>query len=66
MSPEAEQMMKLEEETRQQLALQEEERFVGTELFLAAHPDFEEIGRKESVPFASGCDGAFACALCRR
>ena len=34
--------------------------------FLAAHPDFEEIGRKESVPFASGCDGAFACALRRR
>ena len=34
--------------------------------FLAAHPDFEEIGRRESVPFASGHDGAFACALRRR
>ena len=33
--------------------------------FLAAHPDFEEIGRKESVPFASGHDGAFACAVRR-
>jgi 16S rRNA (cytosine967-C5)-methyltransferase len=34
--------------------------------FLAAHPDFEEVGRKESVPFVSGRDGAFACALRRR
>ena len=34
--------------------------------FLAAHPDFEEIGRKESLPFESGQDGAFACALRRR
>ena len=33
--------------------------------FLAAHPGFEEIGRKESVPFASGHDGAFACAMRR-
>ena len=33
--------------------------------FLAAHPDFEEVGRKESVPFVSGHDGAFACALKR-
>ena len=31
--------------------------------FLAAHPEFKEVGRKESVPFASGHDGAFACAL---
>ena len=31
--------------------------------FLATHPEFEEVGRKESVPFASGHDGAFACAL---
>ena len=34
--------------------------------FLAAHPAFEEVGRKESLPFASGHDGAFACALKRR
>lgn len=34
--------------------------------FLAAHPDFEEVGRKESLPFLSGRDGAFACALRRR
>ena len=34
--------------------------------FLASHPDFEEIGRKESVPFESGWDGAFACALRRK
>ena len=33
--------------------------------FLAAHPDFEEVGRRESVPFVSGQDGAFACALRR-
>ena len=34
--------------------------------FLAAHPDFEEVSRKESVPFESGQDGAFACALRRQ
>ena len=34
--------------------------------FLASHPDFEEIGRKESEPFLSGHDGAFACALRRK
>ena len=33
--------------------------------FLAAHPEFKEIERKESVPFVSGHDGAFACALRR-
>ena len=33
--------------------------------FLAAHPEFEEVGRRESVPFVSGHDGAFACALRR-
>ena len=33
--------------------------------FLAAHTDFVEIGRKESLPFVSGHDGAFACALRR-
>ena len=34
--------------------------------FLAAHPDFAEESRRESIPHASGHDGAFACALVRR
>jgi len=33
--------------------------------FLAAHPDFREVGRRESVPFETDHDGAFACALVR-
>jgi 16S rRNA (cytosine967-C5)-methyltransferase len=33
--------------------------------FLAAHPDFTEVDRRESVPFETGHDGAFACALVR-
>ena len=33
--------------------------------FLAAHPDFTEVGRYESVPFETGHDGAFACAFVR-
>jgi len=33
--------------------------------FLAAHPDFTEVGRYESLPFETGHDGAFACALQR-
>ena len=33
--------------------------------FLVAHPDFKEVGRYESVPFETGHDGAFACALVR-
>ena len=33
--------------------------------FLAAHPDFKEVGRYESVPFETSHDGAFACALVR-
>ena len=31
--------------------------------FLAAHPEFSEIARRESVPCRSGHDGAFACAM---
>ncbi len=31
--------------------------------FLASHPDFVEVARRESIPFESGHDGAFACAL---
>ena len=34
--------------------------------FLAGHSDFEGIGRRESVPFETGHDGAFACALRRK
>ncbi len=33
--------------------------------FLAAHPDFTEVGRRESIPFETDHDGAFACALVR-
>ena len=33
--------------------------------FLAAHPDFKEVGRYESLPFETDHDGAFACALVR-
>lgn len=33
--------------------------------FLASHSDFSEIGRRVSLPFESGMDGAFACALKR-
>ena len=33
--------------------------------FLAAHPAFSEVGRYESLPFETGHDGAFACALLR-
>ena len=34
--------------------------------FLARHPDFTEVARRESVPFETDHDGAFACALERR
>ena len=43
-----------------------EENEMQIESFLSSHPDFEEIGRKVSVPFVTGCDGAFACALRRK
>ena len=33
--------------------------------FLAAHPEFAEVARRESIPFETGHDGAFACALLR-
>ena len=33
--------------------------------FLAAHPDFHEAARRESLPTVTGYDGAFACALDR-
>ena len=34
--------------------------------FLARHSDFAEVARRESVPFETDRDGAFACALERR
>ena len=34
--------------------------------FLARHEDFKEVERRESVPFETGHDGAFACAMERR
>ena len=33
--------------------------------FLAAHPEFSEVARRESLPFETGHDGAFACAVRR-
>ena len=33
--------------------------------FLARHPEFTRVDEKESIPFDSGCDGAFAAALRR-
>ena len=33
--------------------------------FLAAHPGFTEVARRESLPFKTGHDGAFACAMRR-
>ena len=33
------------------------------EKFLARHPEFTCVDMRESIPFASGCDGAFAAAL---
>ena len=35
------------------------------EAFLAAHGDFAETARRESLPFETGNDGAFACAMRR-
>ena len=34
--------------------------------FLARHSDFTEVARRESLPFETDRDGAFACALERR
>jgi 16S rRNA (cytosine967-C5)-methyltransferase len=36
------------------------------EAFLSKYPEFEEISRKESIPFESGHDGAFACSMQKR
>lgn len=47
-------------------SVEPEENAQQIEAFLAANPGFEKIGEKESVPFATGHDGAFACALRRK
>jgi 16S rRNA (cytosine967-C5)-methyltransferase len=36
------------------------------ESFLAKHPEFSELSRKESTPFETNHDGAFACAMQKR
>ena len=43
-----------------------EENLAQVEAFLAGHPEFALRESAESVPFATGCDGAFAAALVRR
>ncbi|MBQ9741190.1 MAG: hypothetical protein IJV91_09645 [Kiritimatiellae bacterium] len=43
-----------------------EENEAQIEAFLSSNSDFEEVGRMVSVPFESGRDGAFACALRRK
>lgn len=43
-----------------------EENLSQVERFLADNPEFEKIEVRESVPFVSGYDGAFACAIRRR
>ncbi len=43
-----------------------EENAAQVEAFLAKHPEFEEIARKESLPFETHYDGAFAAALRKR
>lgn len=43
-----------------------EENAFQVEAFLSRHPDFELVATKESIPFETGFDGAFAAALSRR
>lgn len=47
-------------------SLEPEENDGQVESFLARHPEFSLIARRESLPFASGHDGAFAAALVRK
>ena len=42
-----------------------EENLAQVEAFLARHPEFTLRESRESIPFESGCDGAFAAALVR-
>lgn len=43
-----------------------EENELRTKAFLAEHPEFEEVANRESLPFESGTDGAFAAALAKK
>ena len=45
---------------------EEEENRLQAEAFLARHPEFEQFASRESIPFESGEDGAFATAFVRR
>ena len=47
-------------------SLEPEENRMQVEAFLAGHPDFAAAGEAESLPFATGKDGAYACRLERR
>ena len=47
-------------------SLEPEENHAQVEAFLGKHPGFALVAEKESVPFVSGCDGAYAAALERR
>lgn len=42
-----------------------EENSLQIEAFLSRHPDFKLVASKESIPFETGVDGAFAAALVR-
>ena len=42
-----------------------EENSLQIETFLSRHPDFKLVASKESIPFETGVDGAFAAALVR-
>lgn len=46
-------------------SLEPEENSGRIDAFLAAHPEFERAETRESLPFETGNDGAFACALVR-
>ena len=43
-----------------------EENQAQVEAFLSRHGDFQLVATRESLPFESGCDGAFAAALQRQ
>lgn len=43
-----------------------EENALRIKAFLAEHPEFEEVANRESLPFESGTDGAFAAALLKK
>ena len=47
-------------------SMEPEENGAQTEAFLARHRDFSLVGFKESLPFSSGHDGAYAAALVLR